>query len=558
MFHEETGDAARARKKREAAKLNRQKANNSRKKKEAFVRAEDEKKRNAEISSATSLPPLTSASAVPPSTNIINSIRLPSPPTTTTTSASTIVEQAAQRRTERLQQRRFHVGVLQLQAVCRRKLSNINLLKSVRANFDSKLSDLKKLVDILQTPSKLYKPPPATATLLLNMFLFLSARSASPKNNFEMLTKLTTLVLNNGVGVANSTIDLSLHPLITYPENFSGRRRLTLLLTHSVSALKFSPANMKSNPILLFLNAILSPPDNSSETHQLAAFSRNALFTSIQITNQLRAHLLTSYSTTSPPDETRSNFSSTFFSFVLHQTTNTPPHTLDFALSILSVPLLSHKLSNANLETLRQLVPIFSKSILDQLTIISSGSFPQQVPLSVLLPSYPLTEMPVPATLALFANIISLHRNAQNIPPNPNFTIPLLSILLNEVPLGTLGSSTAVTWITEGTQSRPIVIPVEVITQAKGFLLDSFLRPMVKACLNEDEARVAWVNVQLSKKSEQDHTYQKDFEKGGKSAAAMAVASAKPEARRKSAWLSSKWAKKLSSLVSGGQGKKKR
>jgi len=447
MFKDESSAAAKARKKRDAAKLAREKAQALRKKKETFIRAEEEKKRLAEQTSSSTLPPIENSggddekpSPILPTAltkNIINSINLPNPPQFPKSSQSSqktsAADAAAQQRLQRKQQQKLLRGTTALQAIIRKNLSNSKYFNDLSKDFDSKILTIAKLIKVLSlSPSKSadsYKVPPATASQMVTQFLIISGNN--PSHDLTNLTRLCEFTLNNGVSTDSNN---SLHPIMSWLQHSNGRRRLKVLIFKCVEILPL--VKNAESPIIVFLNSILST--SNEENSQLAAFCLNAIFNYSQLLTKLRNHLMTikisnDEDAVRPTNEFRTNFSLVFFDFVfdLVKNNNSSEYLLAFTTNVLSVPLLSNLLSDSHLNTLSLLLPLFCKSIMDQLTSMDS------IPLSILLPSYSLTTTPVPTSLALFSNIVFFVRTKTSGAIDSIFTIPLLGILLNEMPLGT-------------------------------------------------------------------------------------------------------------------------
>jgi ubiquitin-protein ligase E3 C len=169
-----------------------------------------------------------------------------------------------------------------------------------------------------------------------------------------------------------------------------------------------------------------------------------------------------------------------------------------------------------------------------------------------------LTSCPAPAVLCLLANLIQIGRTCEAISGvNPtvfHYTgaaeyFNFLASLINSAPLGTFSSRmSAVEWVSVGASSTPVVLSDVVIEQASAILSDSYVRALFTLAINDDELNTKTV---INTKTEKDGKHEKDVEDIGMSSATSVAAKEALADRNRSFWQSSKWAKKLTTLLSG-------
>lgn len=174
-----------------------------------------------------------------------------------------------------------------------------------------------------------------------------------------------------------------------------------------------------------------------------------------------------------------------------------------------------------------------------------------------------LTTCPAPAVLCLLANVIQIGKTCEELNGmNPavfhynraaeyfNF----LSILVNAAPLGTFCSRmSAVEWVSFGSSTTPIVLSDVVCEQVSAVLSDAYVRTLFTCAINDEKICTQTV---LSAKTEKDEKHEKDLVDIGMSSAASVAAKEAMVDRNRSFWQSSKWAKQISSLISGPREKK--
>lgn len=122
----------------------------------------------------------------------------------------------------------------------------------------------------------------------------------------------------------------------------------------------------------------------------------------------------------------------------------------------------------------------------------------------------------------------------------------LLGIVLQEVPVGTFTSRSAITWSQNTSGSHiPIIIPSVIIDMCKDILFDNFVRSLFHRAIDNDILDTDHI---LKKKSEEDIKHESQLKESKHlSATNMAAAEARKD---KNFWRkSSAWAKKLSRSV---------
>ena len=242
-----------------------------------------------------------------------------------------------------------------------------------------------------------------------------------------------------------------------------------------------------------------------------------------------------------------------------------------FSLNVLSVPLLAKNLCCEDMKLIVENLAIISRSIL-HLQEIHGG-----VRIEELLPTYSLLDIPVPAIVGLFGNIVSAFKLSSDREQASRTAFlrdvaPLLTALLRELPLSSMSSKSTVSWVNEGLTSKAVVLPEGVAEQGKGLLMDYCIRKIYSCALDgfsDDEAETA-VQKLLRGKTEADAKMEKWDDDGAVlTAADMAAKDATTDAKKSvfgaggffglggkddSGGVSS-WAAKLSSLLGGGRGR---
>jgi len=169
-----------------------------------------------------------------------------------------------------------------------------------------------------------------------------------------------------------------------------------------------------------------------------------------------------------------------------------------------------------------------------------------------------LTSCPAPAVLCLLASMVQMGRKCEVLNGmNPTILhykaaaeyFNFLATLINAAPLGTFSSRmSAVEWVSVGSSSTPIVLSDVVIEQCSAILSDSYVRALFTCAINDEELDT---NKVINTITDKDRKHEKDLEELGTSSAASVAAKEAMVDRNRSFWQSSKWAKKLTSFISG-------
>jgi len=232
-----------------------------------------------------------------------------------------------------------------------------------------------------------------------------------------------------------------------------------------------------------------------------------------------------------------------------------------FISEVMTVPLLTWKVRPASYEHLIEgakrvprLVNYIHRYINMHADALSDGRVESVLDMS----DVSLTSCPAPAVLCLLANLIQIGRTCEAISGvNPtvfHYTgaaeyFNFLASLINSAPLGTFSSRmSAVEWVSVGASSHPVVLSDVVIEQASAIVSDSYVRALFTLAINDDELDTKTV---INTKTEKDGKHEKDLEDIGMSSATSVAAKEALADRNRSFWQSSKWAKKLTTFLSG-------
>ena len=170
-----------------------------------------------------------------------------------------------------------------------------------------------------------------------------------------------------------------------------------------------------------------------------------------------------------------------------------------------------------------------------------------------------LSTCPAPPVLCLLSNIIQIGNKCSSINAVDPSTLHydaatkyfnFVATLINAAPLGTFSSKmSAVEWVSNGSTSSPIVLSNVVIEQAASFLSDSYVRSLFKCAINDD---ILMTRKVIDTKTEKDIKQESDLNKIGSTSVTSLAAKEAMVDRNRRFWQSSKWAKKLSKFITGG------
>ena len=237
-----------------------------------------------------------------------------------------------------------------------------------------------------------------------------------------------------------------------------------------------------------------------------------------------------------------------------------------FISEVMTVPLLTWKVRPGSFEHLThndskegaKRVPRLVNYIHRYINMYADALSDGRVESVLSMSDVSLTSCPAPAVLCLLANLIQIGRTCEAISGvNPtvfHYTgaaeyFNFLASLINSAPLGTFSSRmSAVEWVSVGASSTPVVLSDVVIEQASAILSDSYVRALFTLAINDDELNTKTV---INTKTEKDGKHEKDVEDIGMSSATSVAAKEALADRNRSFWQSSKWAKKLTTFLSG-------
>ena len=163
--------------------------------------------------------------------------------------------------------------------------------------------------------------------------------------------------------------------------------------------------------------------------------------------------------TSEPSNESRAASTSIYFNLVLDVCLRQSDDAYSLSLflrRIMSVPVLAYKISDADLRKAWSIVSVAAPATLKMLSLYN------RAPISALLPVYSVSEIPVPATLALFGNLVAAFRLSEDGEGERDGDVfllslaPFLTLLLSELPLSTFSTKAAVAWVKVSTATPRI------------------------------------------------------------------------------------------------------
>jgi ubiquitin-protein ligase E3 C len=540
------------------------------------------------------------------------------------------VEIANAQRQQRLGAQVQKTACTKMQSFYRSHRSNCVLLNGQHQLLTNRLQDLSTLRGILKENANTdYIPPPATCTAFCQQILFLSQSlpyKASANQRHEILIKLRNvekdsrlvqqifdLVLIPGL----TSADENINPFAVWLQSPEGTKRIRSMIrlalvtaTNSLvnatvwkSCLKFvrivTVSNPSKNPstntintsILEFCRPLLltrKKPNLGSTRAENAPQSYLSIpSTPLDLISLLRHHLL--YATGGgpiPPTASKSREScippkqreqaDDLFQTVLSiiQATSSCITEQDLGESlmlqlfseILTVPILTWKLSNASIQSLcisgrvgssRHNQQPYFLSVVETVTnaygkILTAGDVE-----SVLCDDISLKKSTATPIQCLLANMIQLGNSCVSINGSQvdkldfeasTIYFRFLATLVDATPVSTFSCrDSVVEWVTDGGHHFPVVISPIILEHCRALVADGWVRKLFKCAMDLDRLQTDEV---LRKKTEKDLKMEKElYEVGSSSGAALAAKEARVD-RDRTFWKSSGWARSLSKGVS--------
>ena len=225
-----------------------------------------------------------------------------------------------------------------------------------------------------------------------------------------------------------------------------------------------------------------------------------------------------------------------------------------FVSEILTVPLFTWKV---NVSSYASLIPSLVDYIRHFTNIFANEVSDGRIAAVLNMTDISLSTCPAPAVLCLLSNVIQIGSKCDAINGTSasklhykaaaeyfNFVATLIKV----APLGTFSSKmSAVEWVSNGSISSPIVLSNVVIEQANVFLSDSYVRSLFNCAIDDD---VLMTRKVIDTKTEKDIKQENDLTEIGSASATSLAAKEAMVDRNRRFWQSSKWAKKLSQLIS--------
>lgn len=629
MFAEELGGNANRRKQEEARARRRKLKQEEDQKKKADERARQQKEAAAAAaqgngSTGNSTPLVTVGSSSVPSPALSPAAPTLEIPATAEAGKNAAVANALQQRQQRQAAQHLLQSAVKIQSFYRAHRSNVAVLQSQSTLLGQRLQDLNTLTTLLkqQAPDRPdYVPPPATATVLCLQLLFLT-RSLPYRSKQERMIKLRNklqdakyvqqmirLVLLPGI----CSHDENSNPFLVWQQSKLGLWRIESLMrlvfvTATSSAIDESTvavcldflralSGAGDKPVPASISALgqsrlcsTTPPTTSLvELYTTATRLKTMRISPVALLSSpldwigiLRFHLL--YQTGGPdpipkaaeqareaciptPDKIQADhiFRAALQSIRAQTTQTLTALQLRFVSDILTIPLLTWKISDASLHLLLApsehsdsnnkrpfLVDLLATFIQFHADKLSGGEIG-----SILCNDTSLTVCPATPTQCLLANLLQIGRTT----PALNGTHPsklhfaaattfyqFIATLVDAVPLATLTSrESVVEWISDGKgHHSPVVLSSIVMEQCKYLLVDGFVRKLFDCAI--DSTALSTESI-LQQKNDKDLKQEAALREAGMSAASLAAKEARVD-RSKGFWNSSAWAKRLKGGVS--------
>jgi hypothetical protein len=575
MFADEL-NVNKGQKKRDAARRSRLNAAAARKKKQDYIDkveaerraaeqkvAEDKRAGDADKDKQPTLPPVEGAESPPRSVGVDAGVAsssaaarsapspphpplsplAPVPPTSlpSSTSKEQMMASTKTLRSSRAHNRMLIKGVTSLQSHFRRRYALASAVDKIRKDYDGKIAVLLKVATAQKNKTGvIYVPPPATVGGLVGAMLFFTDKGQDVRDG-QRVAIMAGHVITPGM----KGEDVHLHPLLNWVSDGKLARFVALCLSH-ISCRQVDP--FVQGNLSRFLALLVNPPPDLKllkEAYYLTKYARSIVAAGsnpkTNIFAVLRAQLFGTLQSYSPSCKVGDGARARETSTLLHLAIDTCWYEGQdestrawlgyvFVKEVMTVPLLNKRVGDEDFLMLKRMLPDLCRSLKGTREMHGGCAYKQ------LMPEYSLVDIPVPPTLALFGNIVSLIRAGNDGGENYQdgicrWIVPVMTGLLEEVPIGAFGTKSSVEWVKVGTSNKAIVVPEAVIEQAKGFTMDFVVRRIWGSVLKgaRDEAVERQVEGELMKKGKEDVKMEKWDGGEGMTAKEMAAKDAKPE-----------------------------
>ena len=415
-----------------------------------------------------------------------------------------------------------------------------------------------------------------------------------------MVQQIFDLVLIPGL----SSKDENTNPFAVWLQSIEGKRRIQSMLrlalitatnlsvqsavwksclefVRIVTVLETGKESSIQGSVVEFCQSLLLKRTDSSEESSPRDLSLNS--SSLNLIGLLRHHLL--YSTGGAPVPTSASSlreacippKHREHADILFQTTLTilqaqqqqrglgESLVLQFFSEILTVPILTWKLSGASIQSLckpgrhgssRRNQPYFL-SIIETVSSVHGKAFDYGGVESVLCNDISLKNSNATPIQCLLANAVQLGRYCASInglqPDKLDFEASamyyrFLAILVDATPVSTFSCrDSVVEWVSEGGHHSPVVISPIILEHCRGLVADGWVRKLFRCAMDLEYLQT---DETLNKKTEKDLKMEKDLSQVASSSVASLAAKEARVDRNKSFWKSSPWARNLSKGVS--------
>lgn len=559
-------------------------------------------------------------------TNVTTSVETKSAISSANTSSGnkqlSAVEIANAQRQQRLEAQLQKSACTKIQSFYKAHRSNCLLLRDQSILLTNRLKDLSTLRAILKQKANTdYIPPPATCTAFCQQILFLSKpipyktvvnqhrdtciKIRNVEKDSRLVQEIFDLVLIPGL----ASPDENTNPFVVWLQSPEGMNRIRFMIRLALttatnpsvdvavwkSCLKFVRMTTISKPIkgpatnnvqasiLKFCRSLLLSPQALATTVVPTSQQHLSMTsTPLDLLSLLRHHLL--YTTGEAPiPPTASTLRESCFSpkqkehsDVLFQAIMSiiqdaqqdlgESLLLRFFSEILTVPLLTWKLSNAAVQSLyvsgrdgssQQYQKPYFLSVIETATnaygeILNTGDVE-----SILCDDIPLKKSTATPIQCLLANMIQLGNSCVSINglqrdkldfETSAMYFKFLATLVDATPVSTFSCrDSVVEWVADGGHHSPVVISPIILEHCRTLVSDRWVRKLFRCAMDSDYLKTDEV---LNKKTDKDLKMEKELsEVAASSVASLAAKEARVD-RNRSFWKSSGWARNLSKGVS--------